>query len=180
MTKFIALLRGINVGGNKMIAMRDLRAMCTDLGLGNVKSLLNSGNLVFQCLARPSGTLESLLESEAKQRLDLHTDFFVRPSEEWKRIIGGNPFPVEARTDPGHLVVMFLKESVDAKVVRTLQAVITGREIVRGEGREVYVVYPDGIGKSRLTNHIIERTLGCRSTGRNWNTVLKLGALTES
>ena len=73
--------------------------------------------------------------------------------------------------------MFFLKDAPDAKDVAALQAAITGPEIVRARGRQAYIVYPAGIGRSRLTITLIERKLGTRATGRNWNTVLKLGAL---
>ena len=79
--------------------------------------------------------------------------------------------------DPAHLVVTFLKEAPDPKRVKALQAAITGPEVVRTVGTQAYITYPNGIGRSRVTMALIERTLGTRGTGRNWNTVLKLGAL---
>jgi uncharacterized protein (DUF1697 family) len=75
---------------------------------------------------------------------------------------------------------MVLKQAVSAQAVKELQAAISGREVVRGAGREVYIVYPDGVGRSRLTNAVIEKKLGARATGRNWNSVLKLQALAEA
>ena len=72
---------------------------------------------------------------------------------------------------------MFLKDAPTAKQVTALQAAIAGREIVRAVSQQAYIVYPDGIGRSRVTNALIERNLGARGTGRNWNTVLKLAAL---
>jgi uncharacterized protein (DUF1697 family) len=157
--------------------MADLRDFLTKLGFEDVQSLLQSGNLVFQSDRRSTAQLERVLETEAAQRLGLQTDFFVRTTTEWKALIDANPFPKEAKRDPGHLVVMFLKDAPDPKDVKTLQAAIKDREVVRAEGRQAYIVYPDGIGRSRLTGALIEKKLGTRGTGRNWNTVLKLGAL---
>ena len=91
--------------------------------------------------------------------------------------IARNPFPKEAESDPGHLLVVFLKEAPDAKSVKALQSAIKGPETVRSEGKQLYVVYPAGVGTSKLTNALIERTLGTRGTGRNWNTILKLATL---
>ena len=132
---------------------------------------------MFRSKARSGAQLERLLEAEAKKRLSLEADCFVRTAQEWKAIVAHNPFPTEAERDPAHLVVMFLKEPPKAKDVAALRAAITGPEIVRATGMHAYIVYPNGIGRSRLTNTLIERTLGTRGTGRNWNTVLKLGAL---
>jgi uncharacterized protein (DUF1697 family) len=180
MTVHVALLRAINLAGHNRVSMADLRELLAELGLKDPKSLLQSGNLVFEADGRTSAQLETLLENGAKKRLNLETDFFVRTAAEWKRIISGNPFPEEAERDPGHLVVMFLKDAPGRKEVGALQGAIAGREVVRAKGRHAYVVYPDGIGRSRLTNAMIERVLGTRATGRNWNTVLKLGALVEA
>src|SRR5207249_1045546 len=116
---------------------------------------------------------------EARKRLGLQADCFVRTAEEWKAIVAHNPFPKEAERDPGHLLVMFLKDAPARNDVEALQAAITGPEVVRATGRHAYIVYPNGIGRSRLTNALIERKLGTPGTGRNWNTVLKLRALAE-
>lgn len=180
MTGYVALLRGINVGGHKPVAMADLRRLLAQLGFADVQSVLQSGNLVFRSGAQPSATLERGLETEAAGRLALRTDVFVRSAREWRAIIARNPFGEAAEHDPGHLVVQFLKRAPQAGAVEALKAAIVGREVVHAAGRQVYIVYPDGIGRSRLTGALIEAKLGTRSTGRNWNTVLKLGALLES
>jgi uncharacterized protein (DUF1697 family) len=180
MTIYIALLRGINVGGHKMVAMSDLRDLLTQLGFMDARSLLQSGNLIFRSDARAGVNLERLLEAEAEKRLGLRTDFVVRTAEEWKAIVARNPFRDEAERDPAHLLVMFLKDAPDVKNVEALQAAITGPELVRAQGRQAYIVYPSGIGRSRLTSTLIEKKLGTRGTGRNWNTVLKLGALVKA
>jgi len=174
MTTHIALVRGINVGGHKQVAMAHLRDLLTQLGLADPRSLLQSGNLIFRSSRRTSAQLELLLEAEAQKRLGLQADFFVRTAEEWKRVVARNPFAAEAKRDPGHLVVMFLKQAPDAKSVEALQAAIAGPEIVRAEGTELFIVYPNGMGRSRLTHALIEKKLGTRGTGRNWNTILKL------
>jgi len=169
--KHIALLRAVNVAGHKAVAMADLRELLTQLGFSDARSLLQSGNLVFNAQKRPTADLERLLETEAATRLALTTDFFVRTGDEWKAIVANNPFRNEAKSDPSHLVVALLKKECD---VQPLQAAISGREVVRADGRHLYIVYPDGIGRSRLTNALIEKKLGTRATARNWNTVLRL------
>ena len=173
----VALLRGINVGGHKPVSMADLRDLLTQLGLADARSLLQSGNLVFGTNRRTPAHLERLLEAEAEKRLGLQTDFFVRTAKEWKGVVAHNPFPKEAARDPGHLVVMFLKDAPSVTGVKALQQAITGPEVVAPGGKHLYIVYPDGIGRSRLTNALIDKQLGTRGTGRNWNTVLKVSAL---
>jgi uncharacterized protein (DUF1697 family) len=177
MTLHIALLRAVNLGAHNKIAMPRLCEFFAQVGLANPRSLLQSGNVMFDGTKRTTAKLETLLETEAKKRLALETDFFVRTAEEWKTIVAHNPFPEEAARDPGHLLVMCLKAAPDAASVKALQAGISGPEVVRAVGRQVYITYPAGIGPSRLTITIIERKLGTRGTGRNWNTVMKLGAL---
>jgi uncharacterized protein (DUF1697 family) len=177
MATYIALLRGINVGGHRQVAMADLRKLLTQLGHSDARSLLQSGNLVFRARARTGAELERLLEAGAEKRLDLRTDFFVRSEEEWKAVIAQNPFRQEAERDPGHLVVMFLKEAPVIGGVEALHAVVSGPEILHAHGKHAYIVYPNGIGRSRLTNALLEKKLGTRGTARNWNTVRKLGAL---
>jgi len=180
MGRYIALIRGINVGGHKRVAMSDLRGMATQLGFLDVRTLLQSGNLVFRSATTSGAELERLLEVEAEKRLGLKADFLVRTAGEWDEIVARNPFRAEAEHDPAHLVVMLLKDSPDSKSVELLQAAINGPEIIRADGKQLYIVYPDGIGRSRLTHTLIEKKLGMRGTARNWNTVLKLANLTES
>jgi uncharacterized protein (DUF1697 family) len=120
--------------------------------------------------------LEALLESDAEKRLGLKTDFFVRTLREWDALIATNPFPGEAKSDPGHLLMLTLKTAPPRSAVDALKAAIKGRETVAAVGKQLYAVYPDGVGRSKLTIGLIEKTLGTRGTGRNWNTVLKLQA----
>jgi uncharacterized protein (DUF1697 family) len=179
MTSRIGLLRAVNLGSHNKVSMADLRAMMTALGLADPQTLLQSGNIVFRSDSSPA-ELEVQLEKAARKRLGLQTEFFVRTAKEWCTIIDGNPFPKEAKADPSHLLAVVLKDDVDAASVAALQQAITGREVVRAKGRCLYVVYRDGIGRSRLTSALIEKRLGTRGTGRNWNTVLKLDELART
>ena len=179
MSTHIALLRGINVGGRNMIAMADLRGLMEDLGLSGAKSLLQSGNLVFDSPKLGDDALERLLEQETAKRLKVAADYMVRSDAELKKIIARNPFPREAKDDPSHLLVMFLKAAASKEKVEALQSSIKGPEMVHRDGRHLYIVYPAGIGRSKLTGTLIEKSLGLRGTARNWNTVLKLAALCQ-
>ena len=161
----VALLRAVNVAGHGPILMADLRAIAEKLGLKNVSTILASGNLVFD-----GNVTEAALEAK------LHTDVVLRTATELNAIVDANPFPDEAKNDPGRLVVLFLKSAADAAA---LQKAIKGRETARGKGKDLYVYYPDGQGRSKLTNALIEKTLATRATARNWNTVLKLRDATQ-
>ena len=176
---FVALLRAVNVGGRRSLAMRDLRDAASSLGLSEVRTVLQSGNLVFDAHGRSAAAIERALEGAIESRLGLDVDCFVRTAREWAALVRDNPFRAEARASPGRLVLMCLKAAPDTKAVKALSAVATGPERLRAAGRELYIVYPDGIGRSRLTGVLIERVLGSRGTVRNWNTVLKLEAMLE-
>jgi uncharacterized protein (DUF1697 family) len=179
MTTYISLLRAINLGPHNRVAMGDLRDMCATLGLNEAKTLLASGNVVFQSRITSSEKIEQALEAASTKHLGVTTDYFVRSAEEWKAIIKANPFPNEASRDPGHLLLMCLREAPAAAQVAALQAAIKGREMVKARGKQAYFVYPDGVGRSKLTIQVIEKALGTRGTARNWNTVLKLGELAQ-
>ena len=180
MTIFIALLRAVNLAGLNKVGMAALRDLVSDLGFDEPKTLLQSGNVVFSGRARSSAALESSLEKAAASQLGVTTDFFVRTAEEWKKIIAANPFPKEANSDPGHLLMVCLKDAPARKRAAELTAATPGREIVRVKGRQAYVIYPDGVGRSKLTMALIEKKLGTRGTARNWNTVLKLGRAADA
>jgi uncharacterized protein (DUF1697 family) len=177
MTTYIGLLRAVNLGSHNRVAMRDLCELLTEVGMKEPRSLLQSGNVVFHSGSSSPSKLERILEEAVAARLKVKTDFFVRTVKEWKAVIAGNPFAAEAESDPSHLLVVFLKEAVDPAAVDALRKAITGRERVEANGRHMYIVYPDGIGRSRLTNTVAAQKLNSRGTARNWNTVLKLAAM---
>lgn len=174
---YVALLRAINVAGNNLVAMADLRAMLVELGYMNVRSLLQSGNLVFSGWTQATAELEAVLEAEIARRLGLRIDFVVRTGAEWSGIVADNPFPAAADADPSHLLVYPLKSAPDAGAISALRKANRGPEEIECRGRELYIVYHAGVGASKLTIGIIEARLGTRTTGRNWNTVRKLAVL---
>ncbi len=174
MTRYVALLRAVNLAGRNSVAMADLRAWIEKLGFSNPRTLLQSGNVVFDGRAQPPAKVEALLEGEAKKRFAFHIPVVVRTADDLSRIVARNPFPKEAQSDPGRLLVVFMKGSIATPNVKTLEAAIVGREVVRADGAHLYAVYPDGQGRSKLTAALIEKKLGVVGTGRNWNTVLKL------
>lgn len=174
MTVYIGLLRAVNLGAHGKVAMPELRKLVENLGFDDVRTLLNSGNLVFK---GERADVEAFLEASAAKQLGLQTDVFVRTGSQWSEAVAANPFPDEATDDPSHLVMVCLKEAPKPGAVDELRAAVKGREIVKAEGRQLYITYPDGIGTSKLTMPLIERKLAGRGTGRNWNTVLKLQTL---
>jgi uncharacterized protein (DUF1697 family) len=174
---YLALLRGINVGGRRSLAMVELRSMAEALGFGDVKTFIQSGNLVFSAKTRTPASLETLLEKETAKRFDMQVAFHVRAGAEWQAMIAANPFPREAAAAPNRLLAVCMKSAPSAAAAKALHAAIPGGERVKVIGREAFIYFPDGQGVSKLTPALIERTLGGSGTGRNWNTVLKLDAL---
>jgi len=179
MTSYVALLRAVNLAGHNKVGMSDLRDLAGALGFAEPRTLLQSGNLLFQGPARQTVGLERAFREASKRHLGAEIEFFVRNAAEWHELVSKNPFPREAKSDPGHLIAMTLSGAPGRDAVAALEEAIPGRERVGVEGRTAYLVYPDGVGRSRLTTALIERKLGVRGTGRNWNTVLKLAALLE-
>lgn len=173
MPRYIALLRGINLAGQRRVTMAVLRDFFVSQGLSDVETLLQSGNVVFSCPRRTPAQLERLLERSAGGTLALEVEVFVRSAAEWASIVQRNPFEQEARADPSHVVMMALKTAPSAADVRNLTRAHQGPEPLHVDGREVYVHYVDGLAASKLAT-MLDRKLGTRGTARNWNTVLKL------
>jgi len=179
--KQVILLRGVNVGARgPRVAAADLRDFALNLGFTEARTLLQSGNLIVDGGSGGGAELERRLESAAASRLGIAIDFIVRTAAEWRAVIDHNPFAEAAADDPSHLLIFFLKVAPPSAAVDDLRASIVGREVLHVHGTQAYFTYPDGIGESRLTNTVIERRLGVRGTGRNWNTVQKIAALAEA
>lgn len=174
---YVVLLRAVNLAGRNRVGMADLRGLAEALGYAEPRTLLQSGNLLLRGPGRSAAVLERDLREAAKKRFGMEIDFFVRSAAEWQALVAGNPFPREAKSDPGHLIAIILSGAPRRTELTALEAAIAGRERVHLAGRTAYAVYPDGVGRSKLTMALIERKLGVRGTGRNWNTVLKLAAL---
>ena len=177
--QYVALLRGVNVGGNGKLAMADLRISLEELGFSDVRTILQSGNAIFRGTKQPPAGIEKVIEAALSEQMRVGVDVLVRTAAEWSAIIKRNPFAKESADDPAHVVVMVLKVAPTDQQVLALQAEIRGPEVIRSVGRELYVTYPNGIGRSRLTGTLIEKKLSTRGTARNWNTVLRIaGSLT--
>jgi len=179
MTVHIALLRAVNLGGKTSLAMADLRAMAAEMGLTDARTLLQSGNMVFKSDESQSA-LETLLESQTATMLGLKTKYVLRTASQWDALISANPFPDEARTAPAKLQVVLLKAAPPASWSKSLIDWNTGPERVEVIGRALYIVYPGGIGRSKLNAAPAWRKLDTVGTARNWNTVVKLRDLAAS
>ena len=180
MTVFIALLRGINVGGNKTIKMSTLKTVLDSLGFEAVSTYLNSGNVVFASKGSDHAKLAKTIETAIEKEFGFRPSVLLRSSAGLRNVVVKNPFPDAAKNDPSHLVVMFLTAKPDKDAPSRLAHAYSGAEEIRISGDTAYVTYPNGIGKSKLTNMFLEKQLGVAGTARNWNTVTKLVELARS
>lgn len=169
------LLRAVNVGGRRL-AMSDFKSALVALGHAEVQTVAATGNALIRAGAADAG-LEAALEAGLTQALGMPTEVFARDAGQLETILAANPFAAMAQDDPSHLVVIFLKGEAQDAAVAALQAKIVGPEEVAAGPGCLFASYPAGIGESKLTAAVIERALGLRGTGRNWNVVGKLAAL---
>ncbi len=178
MKTHLALLRGINVGGNKKVVMAELRAFVEAIGFTAARTLLQSGNLVFRSDGkRDDAALETFLDVQAAKRLGLSTKFLLRSEAEWSEVIARNPFPEAARDLPGRLMVVFFREPPTREALQVVRTTMIASERIHPDGRQLYANFPNGIGDSKMAGVLMGARFNQTATGRNWNTVLKLGAL---
>ena len=172
MTVYVALVRGINVGGRKKLAMSDLRRLLESEGYEDVRTLLQSGNAVFRTPRADPAGIASDLEAALARELGLDAKVLVRTREEVQATIEANPLPGATKT-PAQFVVVFLSETPSkARIASVDPAAYPDVEFRFGD-RVVYAWYREGIGRSRLTGDVWER-FGVVATARNWTTLTKL------
>ncbi|MGA2128711.1 MAG: DUF1697 domain-containing protein [Xanthobacteraceae bacterium] len=174
-TTYVALLRGVNVGRN-ILRMERLRAVCLDLGLDEVRTYVQSGNVVFT--ARESArhwaeALERRLAGESR----LAVSVMVRTAADMARVLDSNPFLAEAGIAQARLAVTFLDRPPARTALPALDALSAGPDRFRLQGSEIYLHCPGGFAATRLTNNAFEKVLAVRATTRNWNTVARLAAM---
>ena len=167
---FIALLRGINVGGNTL-KMDRLRLLCSELGGKNVRTYVQSGNLVFSASGSANQWAERL-EKRLAGESRLPISVTVRTAAEFGAIRAGNPFLKEPNIEIARLAVTFLQQTPTGKALAALRAMDTGAERFQVAGRELYLHCPQGFANSKL--YLLDKVLGQKTTVRNWNTVIKL------
>jgi uncharacterized protein (DUF1697 family) len=173
----IALLRGVNVGGNRPVAMTRLRETLTRLGYEDVATLLQSGNVVLTSEQKPAA-LETALARQLSDEFGARIEVVVRTRAELARVIERNPLAGTAENPSRHLV-HFLSAKLTARRARELEALAVSPERLIARGRELYVWHPDGIRDSQLAALLARGKLGVVSTARNWNTVTKLLVLAD-
>jgi uncharacterized protein (DUF1697 family) len=172
----IALLRGVNVGGNNKVPMAHLRELMLELGYEDVRTHLQSGNAVFTALHTPPDQTAQEIESQLARHLGLRVRVLVRTGEELAQAVAANPLP-EAVSEPSRLLVIFLSAAPSPELLRELDPADFEPELYGVGEREIYVWCPEGLRTIKLSYAFWEKRLGVTATGRNWNTVTKLLAL---
>ena len=176
--RYVALLRGINLGARNKLAMADLRALVEAVGAEDVETYVQSGNVVFETAAAAGG-LELELADAIRQAHGLDVAVLVRSAAELDAIVKKNPF-LRAGADEKSLHVTFLAARPKQALVKALDPRSSPPDELRVAGREVYLLCPNGYGRSKLSNAFFEKRLDVVATTRNWRTVRTLAELAAS
>jgi uncharacterized protein (DUF1697 family) len=174
----IALLRGINLAGHHRIKMEELRALCQSLKLRDPQTYVQSGNVVFRTDEKDPIRLAKRIEDAIEKKFGFHADVVLRTTAELKAI-ARSPFATRKDLEPAKLHVTFLACDLAKEKCDQILRIKAGPEELKLGKRELYIYYPDGMGKSKLTP-ALDRVLEKTGTFRNWNTVTKLFEMAEA
>jgi len=177
MTRYISILRGINVSGQKVIKMADLKILYEKLKLNNVTTYIQSGNVVFDS---PIKLKAELIENAIAKHYGFSVPVILRTDKEWTKIITSNPFTKDPDKDISKMHVVFLADKPNLPDKEKLNKVKHPSEEYFFEGTEVFLYCPNGYGKTKLSNTFLEKTLKTTATTRNWKTVNKLKEIADS
>ena len=175
MESFVALLRAVNVGG-RTIRMEELRALFSEMGFGDVRTMLASGNVLFKTDGKATAALEERIAERLQAHLGYEVTTFVRTAAEMAAVAGSAVTSEDERSRASAVNVAFLERSLTAKEQEAVLALRSEVDELRVAGREVYWLCRVKQSESRFTNVRLERAAGVRSTIRGWNTVQKLAA----
>jgi uncharacterized protein (DUF1697 family) len=179
MPVFVTLLRGVNVGGAHLIKMDALRGLYESLGLRKVETLLQSGNAVFSTQARDRSALAARIEDAIEKSHGFQTDVILRSCAELREVLVRNPFAERPDIDPAKLLITFLAGDPDPDGCVKVRALDIAPEEMHIHGREIYIYFPNGIARPKLSWSQIARPLKTPGTARNLTTVQKLLAIAE-
>jgi len=180
MTVVVSMLRGVNLAGRNKIKMDVLRALCESLGLQDAQTYVQSGNVVFRAKERPTATLARRMEDAIERKAGFRPAVILRTPAELRAVIAANPFAGRGGIEPGKLLVTFLAASPNAAARAEIGAIKTDPEEMHVGGRELYIYFPNGVGRSKLSLAKVERAVKVAGTARNWNTVNRLLEMAEA
>jgi uncharacterized protein (DUF1697 family) len=168
---YIAMLRGVNVSGQKLVRMERLRESCTALGFRSIETYVQSGNIVFLDGRKSPSSLSKSIGQAILRDLGFDVPVLVRTSREMRDLIEGNPFLKERDIDRSKLYVTFLLEAAPKSVLKNLERLSGEADRFYIGRQEIYLYCPGGYGRTKLSNTAFERALSVRATTRNWKTV---------
>ena len=178
MNVMIGLLRGVNLGGRRKIAMDVLRTLCRSLKFCDAQTYVQSGNVIFRTKQQDPALVGKKLASAIERKFGFHTDVIMRTPSDLRDVIARNPFAKQQGIEPSKLLVTFIPKELAAEVQTAVLTIKSHPETMHLRGRELYVHYPDGQGRSRMWA-VLDKALQKSGTARNWNTVLKLLEMAE-
>jgi uncharacterized protein (DUF1697 family) len=173
--RHVLLLRGINLGPTRRVPMADLRNLLGEAGCENVRTYVQSGNIVLDAPATPAA-LETEAQRLISERFGFDVPVIARSRDELSAVVALNPLK-DVATNPKRYQVSFLSAELPADVVTTLQAAATGDERLVAHGRELYAWHPEGVARSKMWNTLAGKRVG--ATARNWTTVTTLLAMAD-
>ncbi|NRA83526.1 MAG: DUF1697 domain-containing protein [Gammaproteobacteria bacterium] len=175
--RYISILRGINVGGHKKIKMTDLKDLYCALGLKNVETYIQTGNVIFSSEDN-NEQLKTRLEQAINQHFGFEVPVIVRSNNQFNTLLSSLPFEGLNIEDDGTKVLLtFLSAQPNAELVRAIAQYVVAPEQLVIDGATAYLHCPNGYGKTKLTNNFIEKKLQVIATTRNWKSVTKLAQL---
>ncbi len=173
MQTYIAILRGINVSGHKIIKMADLRELLSSLGFSKLTTYIQSGNIIFQSKEKENNVLEEMIHQNIKDHYSFDVPVIVRTQKEWENVVNRVPFNLD-KVDITRIAVTFLKEKPAQIPTEEIIKFKAANDELVFEDKELYLHIPDGFGTSKLTLNVLERKLKVSATMRNWETTIKL------
>ena len=176
MAGFIALLRGINVGGRSKVPMAELRTLCEKLGWVGVRTYIQSGNVVFESDGK-APALEAALEEALSAHFGFSPAVIVRSAAQLKALAAANPFPEASEAEPNRVLVGLSKAKPKAGAADAIRLKAAPGEQIEEAGGALWFHYPEGVGRSKLTPALIDRAVGSPLTARNWRTIVTLGEM---
>ncbi len=179
MAVIISMLRGVNVGGHNKVKMEALRALYESLKLRDAQTYVQSGNVIFGTEERDITRLTKRIEDGIEGKFGFRPDVILRTAAEMRGVIAKNPFAKRRGIEPSKLLVSFLASDPGEEAREKVLQIKCDPEELRIDGRELYIHFPNGIGRSKLSWAALDKALKTPGTGRNWNSVTKMMEIAE-
>lgn len=179
MPVIISLLRGVNLGPHRRLKMDELCAVYESLGVENVRSYVQSGNVLFRSGEGATAKLAARIETEIEKKFGFRPAVILRTTGDMRGVVAHNPFANRRGIEPNRLLVTFFAQQPSPATVEKVRALTSDPEEIHLRGREAYIYYPNGLGRPKVPWTTLEKLLQVVGTGRNWNSVSKLLQIAE-